>query len=80
MLNFVPKTRQKNDYAVYARMGNGMESTHAYDRQREQLQTLITRRPCLYPTKTFQTQCCLVIIENLAVRHAQRNGCRTGAK
>jgi len=61
-------------------MGNGMESAHAYDRQREQLQALITRRPCLYPTKTFQTQCCLVIIENLAVRPIHRYGCRTCPK
>ena len=36
MLKLLLKTRQ-NDYAVYARMGNGTESTQAYGRQCERL-------------------------------------------
>ena len=40
MLNLLHKTRQ-NACAKYARMGNGTESTYAYDRQRERLQSML---------------------------------------
>ncbi len=39
MLNFLLKTRhKKNNYAMFARMGNNMENTYTYYRQCEQLQ------------------------------------------
>ena len=39
MLNFLLKTRhKKNNYAMFARMGNNMESTYIYYRQCGQLQ------------------------------------------
>ena len=37
MLNFLPKTRQKNDYHIYTRRGSGTESTYTYKRQGERL-------------------------------------------
>jgi len=40
MSKFLPKIRQNNSVA-YTRIGNGTESTFAYDRQRERLQSML---------------------------------------
>ena len=37
MLNFLPKTRQKNDYPIYKCRGNGMGNMYTYKRQGERL-------------------------------------------
>ena len=40
MLNFLPKTRQNSDYAMYKHMGVGIVSSNVYDRQPVWLQGL----------------------------------------
>ena len=41
MLKLLPKTRQKNDYAMYKHMGVGIVSSDVYDRQPVWLQGLL---------------------------------------
>ena len=41
MLEFLLKTRQNNDYAMYKHMGIGIVSTNVYDRQPVWLQGLL---------------------------------------
>ena len=38
MLKYSPKTRQKNDYSAYTRIGNGTENIRAYNCLRKRLQ------------------------------------------
>ena len=41
MLNFLPKTRQDSDYAMYKYMGVGIVSSNVYDRQPVWLQGML---------------------------------------
>ena len=39
-VKFITKKLDKNDSAIYTRIGNGVETTYGYYRQRERLQAM----------------------------------------